>query len=52
MASEATGLVQGTFHMLILKTLTLEPLHGYGIGLAMPSISLLDQRWPIEHDTD
>ncbi len=26
-----TGLVQGTLHMLILKTLTLEPLHGYGI---------------------
>ena len=27
------GLVQGTLQMLILKTLTLQPLHGYGIGV-------------------
>ena len=32
--TEPGGLVQGTLQMLILKTLTLEPLHGYGIGPA------------------
>ena len=31
-------LVPGTPHMLILKTLTLEPLHGYGIGLRLEQI--------------
>jgi hypothetical protein len=30
---QRTGLVQGTLHMLILKTLALEPMHGYGIGV-------------------
>jgi PadR family transcriptional regulator PadR len=34
-----SGLVQGTLHMLILKTLTLEPLHGYGIGVRLEQIS-------------
>jgi PadR family transcriptional regulator PadR len=34
-----SGLVQGTLHMLILKTLALEPLHGYGIGLRLEQIS-------------
>ena len=29
-----SDLVQGTLHMLILKTLALEPMHGYGIGSA------------------
>ena len=33
------GLVQGTLQMLILKTLTLEPLHGYGIGVRLEQIS-------------
>ena len=32
-------LVQGTLDMLILKTLELEPLHGYGIGLRIQQIS-------------
>jgi PadR family transcriptional regulator PadR len=32
-------LVQGTLDMLILKTLTLEPLHGYGIGARITQIS-------------
>jgi PadR family transcriptional regulator, regulatory protein PadR len=32
-------LVQGTLHMLILKTLALEPLHGYGIGVRLEQIS-------------
>jgi PadR family transcriptional regulator, regulatory protein PadR len=39
MASEPSGLVQGTLHMLILKTLSLEPLHGYGIGVRLEQIS-------------
>ena len=37
-----SGLVQGTLHMLILKTLTLEPLHGYGIGVRLEQISEAD----------
>ena len=41
MAAEqrASSLVQGTLHMLILKTLALKPLHGYGIGLRLEQIS-------------
>jgi transcriptional regulator len=31
--------VQGTLHMLVLKTLTLEPMHGYGIGVRLEQIS-------------
>jgi transcriptional regulator len=39
-ADKKTGtLVQGTLHMLILKTLALEPLHGYGIGVRLEQIS-------------
>ena len=34
-----SALVQGTLHMLILKTLALEPLHGYGIGVRLEQIS-------------
>jgi PadR family transcriptional regulator PadR len=34
-----SGLVQGTLYMLILKTLTLEPMHGYGIGVRLEQIS-------------
>src|SRR5262245_3185732 len=34
----AAGLVQGTLEMLILKALTLEPLHGYGIGVRLEQI--------------
>ena len=32
-------LVQGTLDMLILKTLALEPLHSYGIGVRIAQIS-------------
>src|SRR6187397_2938419 len=40
MTADAPGeLVKGTLHMLILKTLTLEPLHGYGIGVRLEQIS-------------
>ena len=34
-----SGLVQGTLDMLILKTLALEPMHGWGIGLRLEQIS-------------
>ena len=33
------GLVQGTLDMLILKTVALEPLHSYGIGVRIEQIS-------------
>ncbi|HLY40052.1 MAG TPA: PadR family transcriptional regulator [Terracidiphilus sp.] len=32
-------LVQGTLDMLILKTLALEPMHGYGVALRIEQIS-------------
>src|SRR5688572_16693258 len=36
---QPSDLVQGTLHMLILKTLALEPMHGYGIGVRLQQIS-------------
>ena len=33
-----THLVQGTLDMLILRTLALEPMHGYGIGVQLTQI--------------
>ena len=36
---KASDLVQGTLDMLILKTLALEPMHGYGIGVRLEQIS-------------
>ena len=39
-----SGLVQGTLHMLILKTLALEPMHGYGIGVRLEQISRASSR--------
>ena len=32
-------LVQGTLEMLILKTLALEPMHGYGVALRIEQMS-------------
>ena len=37
--AKPTDLVQGTLHMLILKTLALEPMHAYGIGARLEQIS-------------
>jgi DNA-binding PadR family transcriptional regulator len=34
-----SGLLQGTLDMLILKTLDLEPMHGYGSGARLEQIS-------------
>ena len=39
MAEKAGDLVQGTLEMLVLKTLALEPMHGYGIALRIEQIS-------------
>jgi PadR family transcriptional regulator len=39
MDPKPSALVQGTLHMLILKTLALEPMHGYGIGVRLEQIS-------------
>jgi len=34
-----TDMIQGTLDMLILKTLSLEPMHGFGISRRMEQIS-------------
>jgi len=39
MAANEKELVPGTLDMLILKTLTLEPMHGYGITVRIEQIS-------------
>jgi len=39
MANRQSDLVRGTLDMLVLKTLALEPLHGYGIDLRIKQIS-------------
>lgn len=39
MGEKNTDLVQGTLDMLILKTLALEPMHGYGIAIRIEQIS-------------
>jgi len=36
---EAGELIQGTLEMLILKTLMLEPMHGWGVALRIEQIS-------------
>jgi PadR family transcriptional regulator PadR len=36
---DQSELVQGTLEMLILKTLALEPMHGYGVVLRIEQIS-------------
>ena len=39
MIDKPSTLVQGTLDMLILKTLALEPLHGYGIAQRIDQVS-------------
>lgn len=34
-----TDVIQGTLDMLILKTLSLEPMHGFGIGRRVEQVS-------------
>jgi PadR family transcriptional regulator, regulatory protein PadR len=39
MSNENTDVIQGTLDMLILKTLSLEPMHGFGIARRVEQIS-------------
>lgn len=39
MGDQSMELVQGTLEMLVLKTLALMPLHGYGLALRIEQIS-------------
>ncbi len=39
MAHDQSDLLQGTLELLILKTLSLEPLHGWGISLRIRQMS-------------
>jgi PadR family transcriptional regulator PadR len=39
MAHKPGDLIQGTLDMLILKTLALEPMHGYGISVRLEQMS-------------
>ena len=39
MSPQAIDLVQGTLDVLILKTLALEPMHGWGIGQRIEQVS-------------
>jgi len=39
MAEPTTDVIQGTLDMLILKTLSLQPMHGFGIGRRVEQIS-------------
>jgi transcriptional regulator len=36
---KSRDMVQGTLEMLILKTLALEPMHGYGVALRIEQVS-------------
>jgi len=39
MGNDSSDLVQGTLDMLVLKTLALEPMHGYGISVRIEQMS-------------
>jgi PadR family transcriptional regulator PadR len=39
MADKPSDLVQGTLDMLILKTVAVEPMHGYGIAVRLEQMS-------------
>ena len=39
MTEKSSDLVQGTLDMLILKTLALEPMHGWGVAVRIEQIS-------------
>ncbi len=39
MTTQNTDVIQGTLDMLILKTLSLEPMHGFGIARRVEQIS-------------
>lgn len=39
MSEPSTDVTQGTLNMLILKTLSLEPMHGFGIARQIEQVS-------------
>jgi PadR family transcriptional regulator, regulatory protein PadR len=39
MADKSSDLVQGTLDMLILKTLALEPMHGWGVAVRIEQVN-------------
>ena len=39
MGEKSSELVQGTLDMLILKTLVLQPMHGFGISVRIEQVS-------------
>lgn len=39
MSDKSSAVVQGTLDMLILKTLALEPMHGWGVSVRIEQIS-------------
>ena len=39
MTDQRTDLLQGTLEMLVLKALTLEPMHGWGLSVRLRQIS-------------
>lgn len=39
MANDSSDLLQGTLEMLVLKTLSLEPMHGWGISQRIQQMS-------------
>ncbi len=39
MGQEKSDLLQGTLDLLVLKTLALDPMHGYGIAKRIQQIS-------------
>jgi len=39
MAEDSSDVLRGTLDLLILKTLTLEPMHGWGIGARIQQVS-------------
>lgn len=39
MAQDSSDVLRGTLDLLILKTLTLEPMHGWGIGSRIQQVS-------------
>ena len=39
MSDQNTDVIQGTLDMLILKTLSLEPMHGFGIARRVEQVS-------------
>jgi PadR family transcriptional regulator PadR len=39
MSEQSTDVIQGTLDLLILKTLSLEPMHGFGIGRRVEQVA-------------